>query len=289
MLRAYFGSAIDTAQRAGSALALGVGRIATIAGAGAAGAGLFIDQPTVPALVTTVALGVGGAFLSPRLVTSHPQKRPIATFLYLTPHGFLSSILIAELVATSTQARLIEGGAVLLWTAGVWWLRPAALGKRVAKWNIDPEPEVAEETDGGEEPSAEVAVAEDLPDDPAARWWAIHAAKDGGVAPDTTIIGIERIEDGRRVAVALGSKTPGEPVPEIKLRRLSALMNLPVSLLEVQDIPGYGAGVAMLLIGPKPEASIADEDVWAEISRTALPGVQLVEVNEYDLSKELNP
>ncbi|MEU6175843.1 hypothetical protein ABZ832_28540 [Streptantibioticus parmotrematis] len=293
MLRAYFGSAIDTAQRAGSALALGVGRIATVAGAGAAGIGLFTDQPIAPALVATLALGATGAFLSPRLTSAHTHKRPIATFLYLTPHGLLSSILTAELVATSPHARVIEGGALLLWTAGVWWLRPAALGKRVAQWHHPAEPAPAEDdvTDGGQKAAVEaaVAVAADQPATPPARWWELHAAKDGGAAPDTTIIGIERIEDGRRVAVALGSKTAGEPVPEIKLRRLSALMNLPVSLLEIQDIPGYGAGVAMLLIGPKPEAPLADQDVWAEISRSALPGVELVEVNEYDLSKELTP
>jgi hypothetical protein len=76
-------------------------------------------------------------------------------------------------------------------------------------------------------------------------------------------------------------------VPTIDLRRLSALMNVPAGLLAIEDIPGYGAGVQMLLIGPKPEATQTDEDVWNEIARTALPGVQLVEVNEYDLSEEL--
>lgn len=289
MLRAYFGSAIDTAQRAGTSLALGAGRLATLTGAGAAAAGLTTEHPIVPTLIATAVLGAAGAF-SPRMLTAHPRKRPIATLIYLTPHGFLSSILIAELAATGPHAHLIEGGATLLWTAGVWCLRPAALGKRIARWNTGIEPEPIDGEDQAVDDDAiqaEVAVTADLPSDPAARWWALNAATDGGVAPDTTIIGIERIEDGRRVAVAFGSKTPGEPVPEIKLRRLSALMNLPVSLLELQDIPGYGAGVAMLLIGPQPEASAVDEDLWSEIGRSALPGVQLVEMNEYDMEKEL--
>ena len=65
---------------------------------------------------------------------------------------------------------------------------------------------------------------------------------------------------------------------------------MPEHLLAVEPIPGYGAGVAMLLIGPKPEAGpTPDTDVWAEISRSALPGVTLLEINEYDMSKELTP
>ncbi|MGP3950969.1 hypothetical protein [Streptomyces sp. 7N604] len=287
-LRTY----VDTSRRLGSVLVLAVGRLATLAGGVAAGTALFTDQPTVPALITTIAAGIGGAFLSPRLLTAHPKKRPIATVIYLTPHSFLSSILVAELLATSTEARLIEGGAVALWTAGVWWLRPAALGKRVAKWPDPPalEPDADDEAEfEDDEASDEVTVVKKVPSDPAAAWWHLNAAKEGGVAPDTEIVAIRQIEDGRRVAAAIASKVHGEPVPTIELRRLSALMNIPVGLLAIEDIPGYGAGVQMMLIGPPPEATQADEDVWNEIARTALPGVQLVEVNEYDLSEELSP
>ncbi|TLS45717.1 hypothetical protein FE633_13190 [Streptomyces montanus] len=288
-LRTY----IDTSRRFGSAFGsafvLGVGRLATLVGGAAAGTGLFTDQPTVPALITTIAAGIGGAFLSPRLLTAHPKKRPIATVIYLTPHSSLSAILIAELVTTSTEARLIEGGALALWTVGVWWLRPAALGKRVAKWPDPPalDPDADDEAEDAEAPDG-VAVVEKIPDDPAAAWWHLNAAKEDGVAPGTEIVAIRQIEDGRRVAAAIASKVHGEPVPKIELRRLSALLNIPVGLLAIEDIPGYGAGVQMLLIGPQPEATQADEDMWTEIAQTALPGVHLVEVNEYDLSEELN-
>ncbi|MEW2467888.1 hypothetical protein AB0919_23130 [Streptomyces sp. NPDC046994] len=284
-LRTY----IDTSRRIGSAFVLGVGRLATLTGSAAAGAGLFTDQPTVPTLITTIAAGIGGALLSPRLLNAHQKKRPIATFIYLTPHGFLSSILIAELIATGPQARLIEGGAVALWTAGVWWMRPAALGKRVAQRPAPPA--LAFDTDDqavDAEASGEAAVAEKIPSDPAAAWWYLNAAKEGGVAPGTKIVAVRKIEEGRRVAAAIASKVHGEPVPNIELRRLSALMNVPVGLLAIEDIPGYGTGVQMLLIGPQPEATQADEDVWNEIARTALPGIQLVEFNEYVLSKELD-
>jgi hypothetical protein len=286
-LRTY----IETTRRAGSAAISGVGRLATLAGGSAMAAGLFTDAGTVPAILTTIAAGIGGAFLSPRLQLAHTMKKPIVFAIYLTPHTVLVSDLVTELACDATKGRLIEGGVAVLWTAGVWWLRPARLAKRVAKW---PEPTVeteAETEGGGNDAGAQAAVvAAELPADPAGRWWALNAAKAGGVAEGTRVIGVRPIEDRRRVAVALAAIDKGEPVPDIKIKRLSALMNVPEHLIAVEPIPGYGAGVAMLLIGPKPETATArDEDLWAEISRSALPGVTLTEVNEYDMSEELHP
>lgn len=277
---------IETTRRLGRAVISGVGRLATLAGAGAMTAGLFTDAGTVPAIIASIAVGLGGAFLSPRLQLAHPRKKPITFTIYLTSHTALVANLVTELVWDATAGRLVEGGVAVLWTAGVWWLRPGQLAKRVARW---PEPVV--ETDDAEGDAdgtgAEVEVAAEVPDDSAGRWWALNAAKEDGVAEGTRVIAVRAIEDGRRVAVALAAIEKGEPVPDIKLKRLSALMNVPEELIEVQSIPGHGAGVAMLLIGPKPEAEVVvDEDVWAEIARSALPGVQVVEINEYDMARD---
>jgi hypothetical protein len=284
-LRTY----IETTRRAGSAAVGGVGRLATLAGGSAMVAGLFTNAGTLPAILTSIAAGLGGAFLSPRFQLAHPMKKPIAFTIYLTPHTVLVSNLFTELVWDATEGRLVQGGVAVLWTAGVWWLRPGKLAKRVAKW---PEPVIeSDDTEGDQDGTgtdAEVAIA--IPDDPAGRWWALNAAKKDGVAEGTRVIGVQAIEDRRRVAVALAAIEKGEPVPDIKIKRLSALMNVPEELLEMQAIPGHGAGVAMLLIGPKPEAGpTPDEDVWGEIGRSALPGVTLTEINEYDMSKELHP
>ncbi|MEW1551888.1 hypothetical protein [Streptomyces tsukubensis] len=290
-LRTY----IDTTRRAGSAAVSGIGRLATLAGGSAMAVGLFTDAYTLPAILTTVAAGLGGAFLSPRLQLAHPLKKPITYTIYLAPHTVLAATLTAELVWDAAEGRLVQGGVAVLWTAGVWWLRPARLAKRVAQWpahDADTDDADADGADGaGDEPGAEVATVTELPDDPAERWWALNAAKEGGVAEGTRVIGVRAIEDRRRVAVALAAVEKGEPVPDIKIKRLSALMNVPEDLLDVQSIPGHGAGVAMLLIGPRPEQAVVarDEDLWSEIGRTALPGVTLVEINEYDMSKELTP
>ncbi|MGV9342869.1 hypothetical protein [Streptomyces sp. NPDC003688] len=288
-LRTY----IETTCRAGSAaVSSGVGRLATLAGGGAMAAGLFTDAGTLPAILTSIAAGLGGAFLSPRLQLAHPMKKPIVYTIYLAPHTVLLSNLITELVWDETGGRLVQGGVAVLWTAGVWWLRPARLAKRVAKWS-EPvvESDDTEAAQDGAAADAETEVAVVIPDDPAGRWWALNAAKKDGVAAGTRVIAVREIEDRRRVAVALAALEEGEPVPDIKIRRLSALMNVPEDLLEVQAIPGHGAGVAMLLIGPKPEKGPTPEadDVWLEISRSALPGVTLTEINEYDMSKEHSP
>ncbi|GAA1554070.1 hypothetical protein [Streptomyces globosus] len=286
-LRTY----IDTIRRAGTATVSGIGRLATLIGGSAMTAGLFTDAATVPAILTTISAGLAGAFLSPSLGLTHPMKRAVILTIYLTPHTVLVANLATELVWDGTGDRLVQGAVAVLWTAGVWWLRPARLAKRVAKWPTPvTEPEVTE----GEENAAgaQVEVVDELPDDPAGRWWALNAAKASGVAEGTRVIGARPIEDGRRVAVALAAIERGEPLPDIKIKRLSALMNVPEELLAVEPIPGHGAGVAMLLIGPAPEpppTAAPDEDVWSQISRSALPGVTLVEINEYDLSQELRP
>ncbi|MGW1520771.1 hypothetical protein [Streptomyces sp. NPDC002287] len=286
-LRTY----IDTIRRAGTATVSVIGRLATLAAGGAMTAGLFTDAATLPAILTTISAALAGAFLSPRLQLTHQQKKPIVFTVYLTPHTVLVANLVTELVWDTTEGRLVQGAVAVLWTAGVWWLRPARLAKHVAKWPAPiAEPQDTESEDNAAGAQAEV-VAE-LPEDPAGRWWALNAAKAGGVAEGTRVIGARPIEDGRRVAVALAAVERGEPVPDIKIKRLSALMNVPEELLAVEPIPGHGAGVAMLLIGPAPEPEPAvapDEDVWSEIARTALPGVSLVEINEYDLSQELHP
>ncbi|MBK3567816.1 hypothetical protein [Streptomyces sp. MBT62] len=279
------GSAVS---RAGSAAVSGVGRLATLAGGGAMAAGLFTDAGTLPAILTTIAAGLGGAFLSPRIQLAHPMKKPIVYAIYLAPHTVLTANLITELAWDATEGRLVQGGVTVLWTAGVWWLRPGRLAKRIAKW---PEPVIeTDDTEAGQDAGAGAEVAIALPDDPAGRWWALNAAKKDGVAEGTRVIAVRAIEDRRRVAVALTAIEKGEPVPDIKTKRLSALMNVPEQLLEIQDIPGRGAGFAMLLIGPKPEAGpTPDDDVWVEIGRSALPGVTLTEINEYDMSKEFTP
>src|SRR5690606_39584995 len=50
---------------------------------------------------------------------------------------------------------------------------------------------------------------------PAARWWAEHAAVDGGPAPGTVLLPVEPYGPGVRAAIA--SERPGAAVPDISI------------------------------------------------------------------------
>ncbi|MFD8463297.1 hypothetical protein [Streptomyces antimycoticus] len=252
-----------------------IGRVATTAGAVTLTAGLFTDAVTLPGLTAALGAALLGVGFSPRLIAAHDKARPIAMMVYASPHAGMAGILVAEHVASGGVARLVEAGAVTAWTAGVWWIRPASLAKRIAKpWPSD------ETTEG--QPQETAPAVQELAD-PAARWWAENAAREGGIAPDTRLVATKRIDADRKAAV-IAATTPGEPVPEISITRLSALMDLPEELISIDPIPGRGAGLRMLTIGKKREASA---DTWTEIARTALPGVELTEANTYEL-KELH-
>ncbi|WP_405539181.1 hypothetical protein [Streptomyces antimycoticus] len=248
-----------------------IGRVATTAGSAALTAGLFTDAVTLPGLTAAVGTALLGVGFSPRLMAAHEKVKPVAMMVYASPHAGMAAILVAERVASGGVARLMEAGAATAWTAGVWWIRPASLAKRIAKpW---PANEQIQE--------AAPAVAQELAD-PAARWWAENVAREGGIAPGTRLVATQRIDADRKAAV-IAATTPGEPVPEISITRLSALTDIPEDKISIDPIPGRGAGLRMLTIGKKRGASA---DTWTEIARSALPGVELVETNTYEL-KEL--
>ena len=209
---------IETARQAGSAVLSGIGRLATLAGGTAMVAGLFTHADTAPAIITTIAAGLGGAFLSPRLQLAHSMKKPITFTIYLLPHGVLVTDLITELAWDTTTGRLTEGLVAAAWTAGVWWLRPGQLAKRVAKHPAPAvETDTTDATAGGSGATAAagagVEAAMRVPDDPAGRWWALNAAKTGGVAEGTRVIEARPVEDRRRVAVALAAIELVSPYP----------------------------------------------------------------------------
>ncbi|MDW6061346.1 hypothetical protein SAZ11_29180 [Streptomyces sp. FXJ1.4098] len=205
-------------------------------------------------------------------MAAHQKVKPVAMMVYASPHAGMAGVLVAERLASGDVARLVEGGAVAAWTAGVWWIRPASLAKRIAR--ARPAEDQPQET--------APAVVDQVPTDPAARWWAENVAREDGIAPGTCVIATQRI-DADRTAAVIAATTPGEPVPEISITRLSALMDRPEELISIDPIPGRGAGLRMLTVGKKREAPA---DTWTEISRSALPGVELMEANTYEL-KEL--
>ncbi|MGS2645804.1 hypothetical protein [Streptosporangium sp. G12] len=118
---------------------------------------------------------------------------------------------------------------------------------------------------------------------PAARWWAEHVAIDGGAAPSTSLEDIERTGEKSMRAV-IRSTDPTQPVPDISTKRLSALMDVPEDEIDIRGVPGRGAGLRQLSIGPD-ETVIDDPATYWEkkIAPKAMPGTRLAGVRTRQL------
>lgn len=266
-------------------------------------AGLFTPEVTGESLLATVvATGAGLVFLPTRKATKfketkvvtehhdgmsvHTRREPThqartASVLYAAPGASLMAILVAERIVPGVHWG--EALAVALWSAGTWWLRP---GRAARHMLVPPLPPV--------EKTADVAVA-DQPayDHPAAQWWAERAAVEGGAAPGTLLEDVERTGENAMRAV-IRSVIPGEPVPDISVRRLSALMDVPEDLIAVGPVPGRGASVRLLTVGTADEALDA-RTMWAtRIAPLAMPGATITEINfgrmtaAVDMTKEID-
>ncbi|MGN7139143.1 hypothetical protein [Streptomyces pseudogriseolus] len=294
---------LDTARRRLDTARSHTGRVATAAGAAMATAGLFTPEVTGESLVATVvATGAGLVFLPTRKATKFKETKVVtehhdgmsvrtrtepthqartASVLYAAPGVSLMAVLVAERIVPGVHWG--EALAVALWSAGTWWLRP---GRAARHMLVPPLPPV--------EKTADVAVAEQPAyEHPAAQWWAERAAVEGGAAPGTLLEEVERTGESAMRAV-IRSVIPGEPVPDISVRRLSALMDVPEDLIAVGPVPGRGASVRLLTVGTADEALDA-RTVWAtRIAPLAMPGATITEINfgrmtaAVDMTKEID-
>lgn len=251
-----------------------VGRVATAAGTAAATAGLFTPAVTGESiLATAAATGAGWLFLPTRRAQGH--QRIVVRVMYLAPGVSLAGVLLAERVVSGLHWG--EALAVGLWSAGAWWLRPS----RAARHMLVPPLEPIEET-------GDVVVAEpETHAHPAAQWWAERAAIENGAAPGTLLEDIEQTGPQAMQAV-IRSAAPGEPVPDIAVRRLSALMDVPQDLISIGPVPGRGASVQLLTVGQADESADA-KTIWAQrIAPVAMPGATITAINFGRMTKEVD-
>lgn len=251
---------VDRARRRLDAVRSATGRVATMAGAGLAAAGLLDGQTTGLGLAVVAAATAAG-LVTLRLWKPSGHQRATASVLYLMPGTSLLALLIAERLVPGIHWG--EALALAVWTAATWVLRPA----RVARRMMCPPPSPA--------PSVDLApMDEEVASHPAARWWAVNVAAEGGAGVSTVLEDVEQTGPSAMRAV-IRSAVPGEPVPDIPVRRLSALMDIPEDLISIGPVPGRGAGVRLLTIGQA--AQTADPaTVWAQrIAPAAMPGSAL--------------
>ncbi|MEU0002428.1 hypothetical protein ABZ069_36570 [Streptomyces microflavus] len=279
---------IDSARRRMDTVRSRTGLVATAAGVAAASAGLFTPDYTGESLLATlVATGAGLVFLPTRRAAKftetkvrtdhhdgfsfHTRREPshqarTACLLYAAPGVSLAGVLIAEHVVSGTHWG--EALAVAVWSAGTLYLRPARAARHML---VPPLPPV--------EKTADLVVQEQPEhESPAAQWWAERAAVEGGAAPDTVLEDVERTGENSMRAV-IRAAVPGMPVPDIAVRRLSALMDVPEDLITIGPVPGRGASVRLLTVGQADH----DQDArtfWANrIAPLAMPGAVITEIN----------
>ncbi|WP_345562775.1 hypothetical protein [Nonomuraea rosea] len=240
----------------------GTGRLATFAGAAAAAVGLFTGDFSGAALLATAALscvGVGAL----RLWKPDGHQRLTATVLYLVPGASLAALLVAERIVPGIHPG--EALALLVWTVGTLVARPARLARRL----LSPPP--------APKPALPAVVPQVVCDHPAARWWAHTVAVKDGPGPDTALQDIERTGETAMRAI-IRSTIPGKPVPNISVKDLSALMDVPEDHIHIGPVPGRGAGVRLLQVG-QPDEDHSAATVWANhIAPEAMPRTTLTSV-----------
>ncbi|MGW1252230.1 hypothetical protein [Streptomyces sp. NPDC002535] len=269
------------------------GRVATAAGAAVLTGGLFTDFLTGPGIAAAATTAGIGLATNIKLWKAPSSAKATAFCVYASPHAGNALLLVGERLVPSGSSGwlLAQVTAIAVWTGATWYIRPGRLARDLVDEAVLQE--IAEATKEAEQKAAEVVVRPvDPSESDAARWWRQEFAGEDGIAPNTVLLDYDRISD-ECVAVVLGSAQRGTPVPDISKSRLSAHLDVPEEQIEIGPVPGRGAGVRLLVLGPRPEPAESektaggDEEVWKEIAATAMPGVELIEANTYEIRKEL--
>ncbi|MGI5330956.1 hypothetical protein [Actinomadura nitritigenes] len=261
------------------------GRLATVAGTATALSVLAAPGLWWMAGAAAAAVTAAGAGVLRLQMPFQGHQKATATALFMMPGAALTGLIIAERITASWTGwgLLLQLAAVAAWTAWTWVLRPGRTARRM----VSPAPP----------PAADVVASPvlDLTAHPAARWWAQHVAtapaaptgagadgetKRKAVASGTVLEGIELIGEHAMTAI-IRATVPGEPVPDISVRRLSALLDVPEDQISIDPVPGRGAGVRRLTIGGADVAAATGDPttVWAErIAPLAMPGAVLTGV-----------
>lgn len=250
--------ALRKARRRADVASSATGRLATLAGGTAAAAGMFTGDFTGASLLATAALsciGVGTL----RLWKPDGLQRAAATGMYLVPGASLAVLLVGERLIPGIHWS--EALALALWTVGTWVVRPARVARRLLS------PPVVQSTD------VAPVEAEVVDGHPAARWWAQNVAVEKGAAPGTALEKVEQTGPSS-VRAVIRSTVPGRPVPDVPVKALSALMDVPENLISIGPLPGRGAAYRLLTIGRHEDGGPAAE--WARrIAPAAMPGAVL--------------
>ncbi|MEU8139014.1 hypothetical protein [Streptodolium elevatio] len=241
------------------------GRLGTAAGAVALAASLTSTPAAFATAATTAGLATAGLAISVR--PWRPEVGPEVAVLYLTAPALLAAgaVTVAVVPGTTLDQALATLGGAAVWLGATWYWRPSQLAVRYLR----------EMADGRALGTVEDART---PEERLTRWWAEAVGCDGGAAPGT------RLENARVDAAdtfgAVIVAPAGQPVPDIPPARLSALTDIPVDRIRIEEIRDRGSRYKRLIVGTPAAADMSDLDTYwaARVAPTAMPGSQIVDI-----------
>lgn len=259
------------------------GRVGTVGGAAVLAASLVVPEAAA-ASVPAAAIAAGGGYLMS--MSAAGEKAPgWMRAMYAAP----AVTCVAEAVAFqfTPGVRLWELLAAAGWTALVWWVRPS---QQARDWATEPGSEAAAVYEQLGNALAVQGQAVELTgslEERLASWWTAYAGSEGGPAPGTHLERIAAVGP-TEFAAWIVADVAGQPVPQISIPRLSALMDAPEELFKIDPVKGRGAGYRRLRVGAVAGGGPEDfAGLWAQtIAPAAMPGTTIVAVRKGSLSKE---
>ncbi|MFC8389909.1 hypothetical protein [Streptomyces sp. NPDC057238] len=260
------------------------GRVGTVGGAAVLAASLVVPEAAAAALPAAgIAAGIG------YLVSMAPAGDAAPGWLR-TMYALPALTCVAEAIAFqfAPGVHWWEVLAAAGWTALTWWLRPSKQARDWATEEAGTEPAAVVYERIGDTVAVHgqaVALTGSL-EERLASWWTAHAAVEGGPAPGTHLERIAAVAPNE-FAAWIVADVPGQPVPQVSIPRLSALMDLEEELFAVGPVKGRGAGYRRLRVGAVASGPEDFADLWAQkIAPTAMPGTTVVAVRAGHIDQE---
>lgn len=263
------------------------GRVGTVGGAAVLAASLVVPEAAAAAL-PAAGIAAGGGYLM-SMVPAGERAPGWLRLMYGAPA--LTCVTEAVAFQFTEGVRWWELLAAAGWTSVVWWLRPSQQARDWAKGEDSDGAAVVYEQIGDALAVQGQAAAVDLTgslEERLTSWWAAHVAGEGGPAPATHLERIAAVGP-TEFAAWIVADVPGQPVPQVSISRLSALMDLEEELFAIGPVKGRGAGYRRLRVGAVAAGPGDFADLWAhKIAPVAMPGTTVVAIRAGTIDEEID-
>ncbi|MGW3910551.1 hypothetical protein ACWEBX_03350 [Streptomyces sp. NPDC005070] len=261
------------------------GRVGTVGGAAVLAASLVVPEAAAVALPAAAAAAGGGYLIS--MAPAGEAAPGWLRTMYAAPALTCAAGTIAFQFAPGV--RWWEALAAAGWTVLTWWLRPSQQARDWAAEAVGTETAavVYEHIGDAVAVQGQALTLTGSLEERLASWWAAHAAGEGCPATGTHLERIAAVGP-TEFAAWIVADVPGQPVPQVSIPRLSALMDIEEELFAVGPVKGRGAGYRRLRVGATANSGPEDfTELWTQkIAPTAMPGTTVVAVRAGYIDQE---